>query len=59
MLRIFFFLVEYFWIMMTKAEWMVRSRLRKEKSEDGLKMSFMRKGINPVSAKNWLQKWWI
>lgn len=44
---------------MTKAEWMVRSRLWKEKSEDRLKMSFMRKGINPVSAKNWLQKWWI
>lgn len=35
---------------------MVGSKLWKEKSEDRLKISFTRKGINPVSANNWPQK---
>lgn len=30
---------------------MVRNRLIKEKSEEGLKISFIRKGINPVCAR--------
>lgn len=31
----------------------------KERSEEGIKISLMRRGIIPARGTNWLQKWWV
>lgn len=58
MCKLTLFLVGYFWRTMSKAGWTVRSRLRTEKSEEGVTTDLMGRALIPACGMNCLQKWW-